>query len=215
MTKKKAPVKGKEVNDSTEQKIIEAARKLFIQKGYAATKTRDIAAEAGINLALLNYYFRSKEKLFEMIMIENFGQFIGVIIKMLNDESTSLETKIKNLVSTYIDLFLQNSDLPLFILTEIRNHPEKLIGKLPAAPAIFGSVFIRQLQEEIQAKRIPPVDPRHLMLNVIGLTIFPFAARPMLQAIAGLGSDQFEAMMKERKELIPGWINTMLTKTKK
>jgi AcrR family transcriptional regulator len=213
MSKKKAPAKGKEISDSAEQKIIEAARKLFMQKGYSATKTRDIAAEAGINLALLNYYFRSKEKLFEMIMIDNFRQFIGVIVKMLNDESTTLENKIKNLVATYIDLFLQNGDLPLFILTEIRNHPEKLMGNLPAAPAIFGSVFMRQLQEAIEAKKIPPMDPRHLMLNVVGLTIFPFAAQPMLQAIAGLGGKQFEEMMLERKELIPAWIQAMLKKS--
>src|SRR5579859_5707706 len=88
---------------STEEKIMEAARKLFTQRGYAATRTRDIAEEAGINLALLNYYFRSKEKLFDIIMLESLHDFRQHIIVALNDEKTSLENKIETLVSNYID----------------------------------------------------------------------------------------------------------------
>src|ERR1700751_6460756 len=93
-------------NISTEEKIKQAARKIFMQKGYAATRTRDIAEEAGINLALLNYYFRSKEKLFDLIMLESLHDFRQHIIVALNDEKTSLESKIETLVSNYIDLLI-------------------------------------------------------------------------------------------------------------
>ena len=89
----KRPVKTKEA--STEQKIKEAARKLFTQKGFAATRTRDIAEEAGINLALLNYYFRSKQKLFDLIMMENFRQFIGGLAANFTDETLTLEERCR------------------------------------------------------------------------------------------------------------------------
>src|SRR5579859_3339176 len=88
---------------STEAKIKEAARKLFTQKGFAATRTRDIAEEAGINLALLNYYFRSKQKLFDLIMMENFRQFIGGMSANFVDESLSMEERIGKVVNAYID----------------------------------------------------------------------------------------------------------------
>ena len=80
-----AKKKSVEVDLSTEEKIKEAAKKVFLKKGYAATRTRDIAEEAGINLALLNYYFRSKEKLFDLIMLEKLEKFFGVIAPVLNN----------------------------------------------------------------------------------------------------------------------------------
>src|SRR6516162_7868399 len=112
MKKKPGPKKVKDI--STEEKIKEAARKLFTQKGYAMVRTRDIAAEAGINLALLNYYFRSKEKLFDIIMMENFRQFIQGISVNIYDEKTSIEEKIEKVTAAYIDLLTNHPDLPLF-----------------------------------------------------------------------------------------------------
>ncbi|MBS1688702.1 MAG: TetR/AcrR family transcriptional regulator, partial [Bacteroidetes bacterium] len=87
-----------EKNSSTEEKIKEAARKVFLQKGYAATRTRDIAEEAGYNLALLNYYFRSKEKLFDIIMVETMQNFLHSVKEILRDEQTSLQEKLELLV---------------------------------------------------------------------------------------------------------------------
>ena len=83
------------MDTSTEERIKQAARKVFHQKGYAATRTRDIAEEANINHAMLNYYFRSKEKLFEIVMMETMTQFFKGVGSILNDENTSLEEKIE------------------------------------------------------------------------------------------------------------------------
>jgi len=85
--------KTKKSEESAEQKIIEAARKLFTEKSFDAVKTRDIANEAGINLALLNYYFRSKEKLFEIVMQENMQKFFQSIVGIINDEETTIREK--------------------------------------------------------------------------------------------------------------------------
>ncbi|MEO6687147.1 MAG: helix-turn-helix domain-containing protein, partial [Dyadobacter sp.] len=115
----------KDLDLSTEEKIMEAARKVFTEKGYAAARTRDIAEESGINLALLNYYFRSKEKLFELVMLEKVNKLFGTIIPILTDETTELEEKLDRIAESYIDLLLVNPDLPIFVLSEIRRRPEK------------------------------------------------------------------------------------------
>src|SRR5579863_7479062 len=121
-SKKSKPAK----ESSTEERIKEAARRLFTLKGFAATRTRDIAEDAGINLALLNYYFRSKQKLFDIIMLENFRQFIqGITAEVFSEEGT-IEQKLEKVITAYIDFLSQNPDLPLFILNEIRNNPESI-----------------------------------------------------------------------------------------
>src|SRR5437762_12822796 len=93
---------------STEEKIKRAARLVFTRKGYAATRTRDIAEAAGINLALLNYYFRSKEKLFELVMMEKVQKLFSVIVPVINDSTTTLENKIELLVNNYFEMLLNN-----------------------------------------------------------------------------------------------------------
>ena len=105
---------------NTEEKIKEAARVVFMRKGFSATRTRDIAEEAGINLALLNYYFRSKKKLFDLVMQEKILKLFGIIAPVLTDLSTSLETKIELIVSGYIDVLSESPDLPVFVLNELR-----------------------------------------------------------------------------------------------
>src|ERR1019366_3357532 len=154
--------KGKKINVSTEEKIKDAARKLFTRRGYAATKTRDIAAEAGINLALLNYYFRSKEALFAIVMRENMQHFVQGLSVILNNKNTSIEEKITQLVSNYIDMLIVNQDMPLFVLTVLRNHPEKL----PIESKLQNSYFLKQIQAAVKAKEIEAVHPMHLMLNI-------------------------------------------------
>src|SRR5579864_8042073 len=154
---------------STEEKIIAAARNLFTQKGFDATKTRDIATEAGINLALLNYYFRSKENLFEIIMKENMGRFMEVISDIVNNEETSIEEKIEALVNNYIDMLMNFPDMPLFVMTHIRKDPERLEMR----KRFMGSYFMKQLQQGMKSGEIAPIHPINIMLNIVGLTIFP------------------------------------------
>src|ERR1700744_1384339 len=124
---KAKPVTVKE--SSTEEKIKEAARKLFTQKGFSATRTRDIADEAGINLALLNYYFRSKQKLFDLVMMENFQEFIKGITVNFMDETMTFEQRIQRIVIAYVDMLTRLPDLPMFILNEIRGNPSKIAAK--------------------------------------------------------------------------------------
>src|SRR5215831_12055606 len=121
---KKTLAKTKAADLSSEERIKMAAKKVFTRKGYAATRTRDIAQEAGMNLALLNYYYRSKEKLFHLVMEEKLQLLLGIISPIITDPESSLEEKIEKLTTQYLDMLLANPDLPLFVLSEIRQHPE-------------------------------------------------------------------------------------------
>ena len=190
---------------STEEKIKSAARKVFMQKGYAATRTRDIAEESGINLALLNYYFRSKEKLFNEIMMEKMQQFFGILLPIVNDPTTKLETKIELIVANYIDMLSANPDLPLFVLSEMKGQSGKIKKILPVQKVTDKISFIKQLKE-----RRPDINPMHFFMNILGMTVFPFVAKPALELIAATNKNQLEAMLQERKKLIPVWVKAML-----
>jgi len=194
-----------DIDLSTEEKIKEAARKVFTKKGYAATRTRDIAEEAGINLALLNYYFRSKEKLFEIIMTEKMQKYFGVLAPVLDDTATTLENKIETIASKYIDLVLENPELPLFVLSELRNNPIHFLSLTPKTDFLTNSEFIRQLQ-----KKRPDIRPLHFFVSLLGMCLFPFLMRPVLQKVANMKDKTFIEMMLERKKLIPVWTKAML-----
>jgi AcrR family transcriptional regulator len=192
------------LDQSTEEKIKEAARVVFTKKGYAAARTRDIAEEAGINLSLLNYYFRSKEKLFHQIITEKVQQIFGVLFPIMNNEALSLDEKIDLMVVNYIDLLHQNPDLPLFILSELKNHPQLFEGKV-GINQIGDSSFVKQLRE-----RRPDINPIQFMISLLGLTIFPFVGKPMIFATQMASPEIFDGLMEQRKVLIPKWIKAIL-----
>jgi len=194
---------------TTEEKIKEAAKTVFYKKGFAATRTRDIADEAELNLALINYYFRSKAKLFEIIMTETFVGFINSVKEILNNEKTSLEQKVETIAERYIDFIIKEPEIPTFILTEIRNNSEGLLKKLPIKEIVNDSVFIKQFQEAVEKKEILEPNPLHFFMNLMGLIVFPFIAKPMIMGSRNLQIDEFNALMQERKRKIPIWIKAM------
>ena len=200
-----------ETNASTEEKIKEAARRVFTRKGYAATRTRDIAEESGYNLALINYYFRSKEKLFDIIMLDNLHLFIHSVMAIVNDPATTLQEKIEILISHYIDMLIKNPDIPIFVLSEINANPAKLASKLGFSKVQHGNIFlVKQWNELAATKNAPKINPLHIVMNVLSLTIFPFIASPLLRNRTGISIDEFNKLMEERKQLIPVWINAIM-----
>ena len=195
---------------STEDRIKAAARKVFHQKGYAGTRTRDIAEEAGINHAMLNYYFRSKEKLFEIVMTETMAYFFQGVGTILNDESTSLEEKIERVVANYINLLLEEPELPTFMFNEVRANPEPFVANTPIFQALEHSVLARQYAEAVAQGRITEPNLMHTVLNVISLVIFPFIAQPIFTALSRTDKEAYKALMLQRKTLIPQWIKAIL-----
>jgi len=199
-----------EKNASTEEKIKEAARRVFTKKGYAAARTRDIAEESGFNLALINYYFRSKEKLFDIIIMENLQLFIHSIMGIVNDPDTTLQEKIEILISHYIDMLVKNPYIPLFVLSEINADPKKLIAKIGFDKMQRGDMYLVKQWKELAAAKKLTINPVHILVNVLSMTIFPFVASPLLRNRTGMSMEQFNALMEERKKLIPIWISAMI-----
>jgi AcrR family transcriptional regulator len=199
-----------EINPSTEEKIKEAAREVFTRKGYAATRTRDIAEESGYNLALINYYFRSKEKLFEIIVLEQMQLFVHSVMGIVNDEQTSLKEKIEILIGHYIDMIIRHPHLPAFILGEINANPGQLAGKLGFTGNPHDLYLVKQWKELKKGKKELKFDPMHIVLNVLSMTIFPFVASPLFRNRTGMNLETFNNRMQERKKLIPLWIAGMI-----
>lgn len=194
-----------ESDTSTEEKIKEAARIVFTKKGYAATRTRDIAEEAGLNLALLNYYFRSKEKLFEMIMLEKVQKLFGFLYPTLNDATTTLDKKIELIAVNYIVLLSETPDLPLFVLSEIKNNPASFGEKLQVKKLIKESLFVKQLLERNSA-----LNPLQFIMSLLGMILFPFIASPVFGSTGAIEQKEFTRLMEERKKMIPKWMELIL-----
>lgn len=190
---------------STEDKILLAASKVFTEKGFAGARTRDIADEAGINLALLNYYFRSKEKLFDQVMKVKIVLLFGKIIPIISNEKTTIEEKIDLASEKYFEILSKNPNLPLFVISEIQKKNSDIKSILPVEKILMNSVIIQQIKE-----KNPELNPFHFLLNFLGMTVFPFLARPVFQNFHIMNDDEFQKFMEERKTLVPQWIKLIL-----
>lgn len=189
------------IEKSTEERIIEAARRVFLQKGFAATRTRDISEEAGINLALLNYYFKSKENLFSIVMAEKVDQFFSVILSIVNDNCLTLDEKVEKAVNNYIALLVENPDISLFVLIEIKSDPENFKNSHRVMKILGESSMIMQIKE-----RKPDTDPLQYMITLLGMTVFPAVAKKVIFK----DRKQYEKFMLDRKPLILKWMKAIL-----
>lgn len=190
---------------STEEKIKEAASKVFQKKGFAGTRTRDIAEEAGMNLALINYYFRSKQKLFEIIMEEKLRSFFLNFIPLILGGNSTPEEKIRLVAKNYISLLLENPDLPVFVMNAVHNDPSRFANIVQGAEMIQHAPLVAELK-----RRNPKMKFEHFFMNIMALCIFPFIMRPAIGLISDPIGKNFETLMKERIDLIPMWMEQMV-----
>ncbi|MEM9339386.1 MAG: TetR/AcrR family transcriptional regulator [Bacteroidota bacterium] len=192
---------------STEEKIKLAATKVFVRNGYAATKTRDIAEEAGINIASLHYYFRSKEKLFDLVIGEALKKFSKGMDEVFGNE-LPLYKKIQNFAHHYIDFFKMNPYVPVFIMSESQNNPDK-VDQL-----VDSHQLMPRLTEELESLSaqgiIREMSPAHFFLNLISLTAFPFLAKPLMSKKMNLDEEAYRQILEERKQLVPEMIINFL-----
>jgi TetR/AcrR family transcriptional regulator len=192
--------------NDTEQLILKAARKVFIEKGLDGARMQEIADEAGINKALLHYYFRSKDKLFEMIFQEEIGKFFPKMVSLLASPELNLEDKIKLFVENYINIFINNPFLAPFVLREIHRNPETMhqyfvkagidLNNLSFAIRNFGKMLDLNFEEA-----------RHFMINMISLCIFPFAGRPLIEKILFQeNKEEYDQFLEQRKRIVAEFI---------
>ena len=198
--------------DNTEEKILNAAQTVFIRKGMDGARMQEIANEAGINKALLHYYFRTKEKLFNAIFKMVFSQIFPNLMAMVYSD-LPLEEKLGIFIDKYIDLLQKNPYLPTFILKEMNRNPE-FLATIIKSNGVNPAEVIGMFEKEMDTGKIRRMDPRDLLVNMLGLSIFPIAAGPLL-SIMFFENDKnaYNEFIEKRKITIKEFIlNSILIK---
>lgn len=191
--------------DSTEDKILEAAKNVFVAKGMEGARMQEIADEAGINKALLHYYFRSKERLFEAIFSEIF-KFAFPKLSQIILSDAGIVSKIEQFVDAYIDILIKHPFIPGFVLKELNRDPSGLF-KLVVKFGLDPQPVLSHIQEAMDRGEIKSMKPQHLIVNVISMCIFPFAARPILSFVIFKDDKQaLETFYSERAEVIKNFV---------
>ena len=186
----------------TEQRIIASAERLFYRKGKAGSSMQEIADDAGINRTLLNYYFRTKDQLFEAVFREALSRFVPGLVALMNS-GISFREYMPRLIGTVIDTMLENPQIPIFVLQELSSNPERM-PQIIKEMGIDPAVAVDKLENEQSEAFGDHMDPRQVIINLLSLCIFPFAARPVITEILFNGdSGAYIAAMKERKQLLP------------
>ena len=196
----------------TESRILDAAHAVFMRRGTAGARMTEIAREAGVNHALVHYYFRSKQRLAEAVFRRAIGQFFPAMIGVLASDAP-LEEKVRLVAAAQIDMLQNNRYLPGYLLAELNHYPERaeqlletMSGTTPAnlRARLFGTLG-PQLEDAARRGTIRPTGPQEFVLNLVSMVVYPFAARPLVMAIMGLDDAAFTAMMEARKTEIPAF----------
>ncbi|HEY5691615.1 MAG TPA: helix-turn-helix domain-containing protein [Cyclobacteriaceae bacterium] len=197
----------------SEELILNSAMKVFTRRGFAAARMEEIAKEAGINRALLHYYFRDKETMFNLIFETQFKEFFSGIGSILNTNKPLFE-KIKEIVTHEIDVLSRHPDLPRFIITEVALQPERLIQygqKMGINPRQILEVFNQQVEQEVRQGKIIQIEGRQLLMNIMSLCVYPFAAKPIVKTMMQMDEKTFNQMMMNRREGIYQFIIKAIT----
>lgn len=190
-----------EVNGEIEAKIIDAATKVFIRNGFAGTSMQHIADEAGISRPSLNYYFRTKEKLFELVFNRVTETVVPTFMKSIVSDNPVKE-KFTQLIDDFFDMLVNNPFIPIFILHEITANPSLLVNSF-RKEGFLPEAFFSEIESAMENGILKKTDPRNLMINLLGLIVFPFVAQPIIQGLLfDNNKDSFVVFVNQRKKYL-------------
>ena len=195
----------------TEGQILEAAKEVFQKKGMDGARMQEIADQAGINKAMLHYYYRSKQLLFEAVFNSAFALIAPQLNMILNDDS-SIEDKIGTFTHNYISFITKHPYLPNFIIQEMNRNPKffEKIQQNEAFPSL--EKFSKQVALEVEQGILKPTDGKQLFINIISLNIFPFVATPLFKGFLKINDKEFKQLMEERKIAVSEFIINSIKK---
>ena len=201
----------KHKDNKTEEQILKAAQKVFQAKGMDSARMQEIADKASINKAMLHYYYRSKQLLFEAVFKKAFALLAPQLNAILNDDS-SLENKIKNFTYNYISFIIKHPYLPNFVIQELNRNPN-FIEKIKMN-VTFPNIdkFKLQVQNEVNAGNINPISAEQLLINILALNIFPFVASPLIKAFTNVDDKTFKTLLEARKKEVSDFIINAIKK---
>lgn len=194
---------------NTEDKIVNAAKAVFIQKGMDGARMQEIANEAGINKALLHYYFRTKAKLFEKIFSLVFKDIFEVF-EMAVMKELDFEQFLEQFITEYIKLLKRKPYIPQFVIHELNRNPERIVEQMKSTRFDKQQLFdlIEQAAEE---KLIRPIPPVHLITNILSMCVFPFVAKPIITGFALDGDkEKYKAYIDERPEQVVAFVKNAI-----
>ncbi|MFY0714411.1 TetR/AcrR family transcriptional regulator [Seonamhaeicola sp. NFXS20] len=190
---------------NTEEQILTAAKEVFQTKGMDGARMQEIADKAGINKAMLHYYYRSKQMLFEAVFKNAFSLLAPQLNAILNDDST-IEDKIRNFTSNYISFIIKHPYLPNFIIQEL-NRNQDFVLKLKGNKGFPNlEKFKKQVDEEVSKGIIKPISGEQLFINILALNVFPFVGKPLVMALANVSNETYQQLMEDRKTQVANFI---------
>jgi len=191
---------------AAEDRIMTAAMEIFCRRGYDGARMQEIADSAGISKASLHYYYRSKDNLFRKTVQELFSLVIRKVRSRILDEN-SIEEVITQLVYGYMEMFLVYRNQVFYLLTELMKHEELLGDILSGIDTSAISVgIINRFQKEREAGRIIDIEPADLLINIIGMCVYPIIAEPMVKRLLKLSDAEFSEMLARRKPMISEFV---------
>lgn len=186
-----------------ENKIIDAARSVFIEKGYAETSMSEIAARVGINRPALHYYFRTKEKMFQAVFGSIVSSVVPKVFDALTHKEKSISQRVEGIIDAYYALFLENPLLPMFILRELNRDSDLLINTIQQFN-VMDTVHnaLASVQEEMNEGKLRKVSLQFTFYNFYSLLTFPFLTKDISTKVFRNDDKAFRAMLVEWKQNI-------------
>jgi AcrR family transcriptional regulator len=194
----------------TEQRILDAAHAVFLRRGTAGARMQEIAAEAGVNKALLHYYFRSKERLAEAVFQRVARRVLPPVFGILGS-TDPIEAKVEQVVRHYMTAFQESPYMPGYVLCELNHHPQRILRLMESVTGVPFDGFVprvltilgEQIEARVRAGEMRPITAAQFAVNLISLCLFPFAASPLLKVGFGWGQEGFDAFIAERRKELP------------
>ncbi len=203
-------VKQTDRDASTERRILDAAHSVFVRRGTAGARVQEIAREAGVNAALLHYYFRSKERLAEAVFRRVAGELVPAVLAVLSSDRP-LDAKVRAVVALELDQLSAAPYLPGYVIGEVTHQPERaaqlvatVTGMVPVdAGRTVVETLGRQISEQVALGLMAPIAPDQFIVNLLSLCVYPFAARPLLCALLGMDQAAFDGFIDRRRTDVP------------
>ncbi|MDL2244787.1 TetR family transcriptional regulator [Parabacteroides sp. OttesenSCG-928-J18] len=193
-------------NTDVKGRILEVARRLFIEKGYNGTSIRDIASASETNVAMINYYYHSKYNLFEYIFEEAFDVVMNRVFSVLRSDMPILEL-IEKWIDSYYESLMEYPQIPIFILYEINQHPEKLPERIQRREPydIFLNIS-KRLEEEGRLGNIRETSVLDLLLNILSLCVFPFIFGSLAVKVTGRSMEEYHEVLVQHKDYVKRFV---------
>ncbi|MFH2113549.1 MAG: TetR/AcrR family transcriptional regulator [Spirochaetota bacterium] len=183
--------------------ILKAAEELFMEKGFARSSTTEIARRVGCNQALVHYYFRTKENLFQEVFNAKATLFLSAFLQAGETEET-FEGRLRKRIEAHYDMLVHNPKLPFLILNELLTNPvrlEAMKGRIGMEAAVMFKRLQKEIDQEITRGTIRAVSGMELLLMIVSLNVFPFIAAPILGVFPGAAKKEFDRLIREKRKL--------------